>query len=65
MITNNYNLEIIGHRGCRAYLPENSIPAVEHAILAGVDYVDIDVNLTQDHVLIAYHDNIINPDIIC
>ena len=32
-----------GHRGARAVLPENTIPAFEHAIEAGADVVELDL----------------------
>jgi lysophospholipase D len=36
------------HRGgCREYL-ENTIPAFEHAVKVGSDYLELDVHLTKD-----------------
>lgn len=53
-----------GHRGARAVLPENSIPAFEHAIEVGADVLELDLAVTKDNVLVASHDPRINP-VIC
>jgi glycerophosphoryl diester phosphodiesterase len=49
-----------GHRGARAVLPENTMPAFEYAISAGVDVLELDVAVTKDNVLVASHDPTIN-----
>ena len=53
-----------GHRGARAVLPENTLPAFEYAIKAGVDVVELDLAVTRDDVLVVSHDPTINP-VIC
>ncbi|MDR3703511.1 MAG: glycerophosphodiester phosphodiesterase family protein [Candidatus Sulfopaludibacter sp.] len=50
-----------GHRGARALLPENTLPAFEYAIGAGVDAVELDVAVTSDNILIVSHDPILAP----
>lgn len=52
-----------GHRGARAVLPENTIPAFEHAIQAGADVLELDLGVTKDNVLVVSHDPTINPTI--
>jgi glycerophosphoryl diester phosphodiesterase len=52
-----------GHRGARAVLPENTMPAFEHAINAGADVIELDLAVTKDNVLVASHDPTINPAI--
>ena len=52
-----------GHRGARAMRPENTIPAFEYAIQAGVDFLEMDVAVTKDDVLVVSHDPHINPTI--
>ena len=49
----------IGHRGARAYEPENTIRSFRKAIEIGVDAVELDVRKTKDGQLIVIHD----PDI--
>jgi glycerophosphoryl diester phosphodiesterase len=52
-----------GHRGARAVLPENTLPAFEYAIAAGVDVLELDLAVTKDNVLVASHDPTINETI--
>jgi glycerophosphoryl diester phosphodiesterase len=53
-----------GHRGARAVLPENTLPAFEYAIAAGVDVLELDLAVTKDNVLVVSHDPHVNP-VIC
>lgn len=53
-----------GHRGARAVLPENTLPAFEHAIQAGADYLELDLAVTRDNVLVVSHDPVL-PESIC
>lgn len=47
---------VIGHRGAPAYLPENTIGGNELAAAMGAEFVETDVMMTADGVLIAMHD---------
>jgi glycerophosphoryl diester phosphodiesterase len=49
-----------GHRGARSVLPENTIPAFEHAIEVGADYLELDLGVTRDDVLVVTHDPVVN-----
>lgn len=53
---------LYGHRGARGLAPENTLPAYQKALALGVDYVDMDVVMTQDNEIVAYHDLTLNPD---
>lgn len=53
-----------GHRGARARRPENTLPAFRYAIEQGVDFLELDVAVTKDNVLVVSHDPLIN-DTIC
>ncbi|MBV8820494.1 MAG: glycerophosphodiester phosphodiesterase, partial [Acidobacteriaceae bacterium] len=57
------NIQVHGHRGARAMRPENTIPAFEYAIRAGVDVLEMDVAVTKDNVLVISHDPHLNPEI--
>ena len=46
----------IAHRGASAYAPEHTLVAYALAIDMGADYVDQDLQLTRDGVLICMHD---------
>ena len=52
---------VVGHRGARARFPENTLPAVRHALSAGADGVEIDVRVTADDVLVLSHDATLPP----
>lgn len=47
---------LIAHRGASAYAPEHSAEAYELAIEQGADYIEPDLQITKDGVLIALHD---------
>lgn len=55
-------LEIYAHRGGRAAAPENTLPAYKHALAVGVDFVDMDVQMTKDGVVVVAHDYTLNPE---
>jgi glycerophosphoryl diester phosphodiesterase len=46
----------IGHRGARAYAPENTITSFKKAIEIGVDAIEIDVRKTKDNYIVVIHD---------
>ncbi len=46
----------IGHRGARAYAPENTITSFKKAIEIGVDAIELDVRKTKDNKLVVIHD---------
>jgi glycerophosphoryl diester phosphodiesterase len=47
---------LFGHRGASAYYPENTLPAFQAAIEAGVPYLELDVWATADGHVVAHHD---------
>ena len=49
-------IQVHGHRGARAVRPENTLPAFEYAIAQGVDYLELDLSVTKDDVLVVSHD---------
>lgn len=48
--------KIIGHRGCAAYAPENTLEGIHTAADMGVEWVELDVKLTKDQVPVIFHD---------
>ncbi len=47
---------LIAHRGASAYAPEHSIDAYKLAIAQGADFVEQDLAVTKDGVLVSIHD---------
>ncbi|WP_405936247.1 glycerophosphodiester phosphodiesterase family protein [Streptomyces sp. NBC_00726] len=47
---------VYAHRGASAYAPENTLPAVDRADALGFDWVENDVQLTRDGVVVVIHD---------
>lgn len=48
---------VVAHRGASAYAPENTLPAYELAIKQGADYVEQDLHISRDGVLMCCHDS--------
>jgi glycerophosphoryl diester phosphodiesterase len=47
---------VIGHRGASGYAPEHTFASYDLAIAQGADYIEQDVALTADGVLVCLHD---------
>jgi glycerophosphoryl diester phosphodiesterase len=52
--------DVEGHRGARAYRPENTIPAFAYALSKGVTTLELDTGVTKDGVLVISHNRAIN-----
>jgi glycerophosphoryl diester phosphodiesterase len=48
---------IIAHRGASGHRPEHTVAAYDLAIQMGADFVEPDLVMTRDHVLVARHEN--------
>jgi glycerophosphoryl diester phosphodiesterase len=49
-------IEITGHRGYENIAPENTLASFKAAIEAGVDWIELDVQLSSDGAIIVLHD---------
>jgi glycerophosphoryl diester phosphodiesterase len=47
---------VIGHRGAAGYLPEHTLESYAFAYALGADYIEPDLVMTKDGVLICLHD---------
>jgi len=52
----NEQFLMIAHRGASTFAPEHTMIAYEIARQADVDYIEIDLQMTKDGVLVAMHD---------
>jgi len=57
------NFDKQGHRGCRGLMPENTIPAMLHALGLGVTTLELDVVITKDKKVILSHEPFFNHEI--
>jgi phosphodiesterase/alkaline phosphatase D-like protein/glycerophosphoryl diester phosphodiesterase len=48
---------VISHRGASGFRPEHTLAAYELAIAMGADYIETDLVITSDGVLVARHEN--------
>ena len=55
--------DIEAHRGGRALLPENTLPAFANALSMGVDTLELDVGVTADGGIVISHERGLNPDL--
>lgn len=47
---------VIGHRGNRAFAPENTIESFAQAVAAGADALEFDVHVSADGIGVVHHD---------
>lgn len=52
-----------GHRGCRGLMPENTLPAMLHALDMQVTTLEMDVVITKDKHVILSHEPFFNHEI--
>lgn len=51
---------VIAHRGASAQAPENTIAAFDRAVSLGAEFLELDLQMTADGVLVVLHDPILN-----
>ncbi len=47
----------VGHRGARAYEPENTLRSFQKAIELGADAIELDVRKSKDNYIVVIHDD--------
>lgn len=47
---------VFGHRGAKAYYPQNTLLSFEKALEMGVDGIELDVHYSKDGELMVFHD---------
>jgi glycerophosphoryl diester phosphodiesterase len=56
--------DLQAHRGGRGLLPENTIPAMRHALALGVTTLEMDIAISQDKQVLLSHDPFMNADFV-
>lgn len=51
---------VVAHRGNHVHAPENTLEALQNAITAEVDYVEIDLRTTRDGHIVIMHDSTVD-----
>ena len=54
--TSSRNPLVIGHRGAKGHLAENTLPSIDKALNLGVDGVEIDIFRCASGELVVFHD---------
>lgn len=49
--------QVIAHRGASGYLPEHTLAGYELAVKMGADFIEPDLQISKDGVLVAIHDD--------
>ena len=49
--------KLIGHRGVRGLVPENTLQSIKKAIELNIKWVEIDVKISKDHIPFLLHDS--------
>lgn len=53
-------IDVIAHRGGRGLWPENTLYGFQQALKLGTDILEMDVQSTQDSVLVIFHDKAVD-----
>lgn len=54
------SVRVIGHRGAAGVAPENTLAAIRHAVDAGADAVEFDLQASRDGRLVLLHDDAVD-----
>jgi len=61
-VSKSFDLDpiLIGHRGAAALAPENTERAFERALESGIGWIETDIRMTRDGVLVLHHDSFLD-----
>ena len=57
---NTEKLGVTGHRGCRAYVAENTLESFREAFRYDVDVLEFDIHFSRDKRLVVMHDTMVD-----
>lgn len=52
-------ITVTAHRGCKGYIPENTLPSFAEALKLKADWIEYDVHMTLDGELVLMHDSLV------
>ncbi len=52
----SHKTKVIGHRGARGHIAENTLPSIEKALSLGADGIEVDVFVCASGELVVFHD---------
>lgn len=55
-------MELVGHRGARGLVAENTLAGFARALAIGIHALELDVHLSRDAVVVVHHDPCLDPD---
>lgn len=55
----DYPFGIVCHRGANTIAPENTLPALECALAAGFDVIEVDLHVATDGEIVVFHDPVL------
>ena len=53
----NRDVVVVAHRGLVKGFPENTLIAYQQALALGVDFIEVDLRMTQDGIPVIIHDD--------
>ena len=56
-------ISLLGHRGARGILPENTLPSLAKPFEFGAHGIEFDLQLSKDNELVIYHDLRLKPNL--
>lgn len=65
LMANLHSMEIQAHRGARDSFSENTLAAFQAAWEAGVDAIELDLQVTSDGIVVVHHNYSLNPALSC
>jgi glycerophosphoryl diester phosphodiesterase len=51
---------VVGHRGAMGHCPENTLASFERGLELGADWIELDVHMSRDGVLVVIHDETVD-----
>ncbi len=57
---NTEKIGVTGHRGCKAYMAENTLESFRESFRLGIDVLEFDIHFSRDEILVVIHDDMVD-----